>query len=504
MPLRTASHSLTRRTTKDGRKRTLSTVSNTTTTTQAGPGDASKHGEKGSSGPNKALKSQKPAEPPVEAIAEPTKKVPDVFQFLDENDDSSSESSSSSESESSDYEAPPVSAQSVAKIQSPKPRTNPTSHALLAETNTSPKAPTIPISAIPSRSPSDSRPPPPAPSAPAPTANQWQVTRKQPPKSSATGFYDTSEAETSPLPAKRQLQISRPESYYTSSRDMVHRPSLPPSPPSSPEDSIHRGTPSKRRSSSASQISSGYGVVASHLTHSAKEEKAGFPPLYRRFGAVNHRVLLYLQDEISQMEEDLQALDEYEEMHRVATAEKEGTKPMPASRRMDVQSQAYSSLHYRRMELMAALTQKIEQYNNALSSYSKVLQTLPLASEDDIQNYRSWMKAHNPIAAAETRFLDQDADLLSLAPRLAASAAAAPVYMAIFIASGALLLPLLAFSMIAEFSGRLVVVTVTGGAAAAIAANYSAGIDTLVDSRDGWRCTMLYFGFMTIAAMFIP
>lgn len=101
------------------------------------------------------------------------------------------------------------------------------------------------------------------------------------------------------------------------------------------------------------------------------------------------------------------------------------------------------------------------------------------------------MKTHNPIATAETRFLDKDVDLVSLTPRLAASAATAPVYMAIMVASGALLLPLLAFSMIAEFSGRLVVVTVVGGAAAAIAANYSAGIDTLVDSRDGWRCAMM-------------
>lgn len=108
-----------------------------------------------------------------------------------------------------------------------------------------------------------------------------------------------------------------------------------------------------------------------------------------------------------------------------------------------------------------------------------------------MRNYRSWMKEHSPIAAAETRFLDHHADLVSLTPRLAKSAAAAPVYMAIIIASGAILLPLLAFSMISEFSGRLVVVTVTGGAAAAIAANYSAGIDTLVESRDGWRCATL-------------
>lgn len=69
------------------------------------------------------------------------------------------------------------------------------------------------------------------------------------------------------------------------------------------------------------------------------------------------------------MEEDLQVLDEYDEMHRVATAEQEGTKPMPASRRLEVQSQAYSSLHYRRMELMAALTQKTEQYSKRLRTH---------------------------------------------------------------------------------------------------------------------------------------
>lgn len=133
------------------------------------------------------------------------------------------------------------------------------------------------------------------------------------------------------------------------------------------------------------------------------------------------------------------------------------------------------------------------------------------------------MREHKPVAGIETRFLIHDTDLVSLNPRLAPStAAAAPVYMAIIISSGALLLPLLAFSMVSEFSGRLVVVTVVGGAAAAIAANYSAGVDKLVDSRDGWRCATLYdfenspicceclltlllryFGAMTIAAMFI-
>lgn len=106
------------------------------------------------------------------------------------------------------------------------------------------------------------------------------------------------------------------------------------------------------------------------------------------------------------------------------------------------------------------------------------------------------MKETSPIAAAETRFLDHSHDLIALSPSPASSTSesqsprtATPVYSAIVIASAAILLPLLAFSMISEFAGRLVVVTVVGGAAAAIAANCSAGAEErLVDSRDGWRC----------------
>lgn len=75
------------------------------------------------------------------------------------------------------------------------------------------------------------------------------------------------------------------------------------------------------------------------------------------------------------MEEDLHTLDEYEEMHRVDMAEQEGAKPLPASRRRDAQSQAYSSLHYRRMDLMSALIQKTEQYSKSLSLFHIVYST---------------------------------------------------------------------------------------------------------------------------------
>ncbi|KAJ5341412.1 hypothetical protein N7541_010536 [Penicillium brevicompactum] len=496
MPLQTK-----KSTGKDGRKRTYSLVSNISNA-QAGPVASPKTALNSSpsqqaKGTNQALKSPEPPK------SEPTKQSPNVFEFLDENDESSSASSDSSDSsdssESESDQEPEPRPKQAPKIQSPTPKAKTVSPGVLASTGNAPlKRATQPPAAAP-KGPTESRKAP-AP-VPQPSSPETQlVTRK---RQSATKPSPISTASTSPSSHKGQLELSRPPTYHGPREAAIHRPPLPPSPPRSPEEGLHCTSPRKRRDSA--QSASGYGLLASQLTTSS-EEKDGLPPLYRRFESINHRVLLHLQDEISQMEEDLQTLDEYEEMHRFSTAEQEGTKPLPASRRRDSQAQVYSSLHYRRMDLMSALVVKTEQYNSALCAYSKVLQTLPAAPEPDITKYRTWMKRQHPIASIESKFLDHRTDLVSLT-RTASNAqpsVAAPVYVAIIIASGALLLPLLAFNMIAEFSGRLVVVTVMGGAAAAIAANYSAGVDSLVDSRDGWRCATIYFGFMTLAAMFIP
>lgn len=78
---------------------------------------------------------------------------------------------------------------------------------------------------------------------------------------------------------------------------------------------------------------------------------------------MNHRVLLYLQDEIAQMEEELQRLDEFEEKHRIAVVQRDGTKPAPASRRMDAEAQTFSAFHSRRIALMEKLTYKTHQYS---------------------------------------------------------------------------------------------------------------------------------------------
>jgi len=106
------------------------------------------------------------------------------------------------------------------------------------------------------------------------------------------------------------------------------------------------------------------------------------------------------------------------------------------------------------------------------------------------------MKKHNPITVAESRFLEHDQDLISVTPRslpfsgigLAASVNGNSPFPAVVIASTIILLPLLAFSLISEFSGRLLVVTIVAGAVSAFASNFSTGIERLIDAKDGWKC----------------
>ncbi|KAL2815018.1 hypothetical protein BJX63DRAFT_188072 [Aspergillus granulosus] len=437
----------------------------------------------------------KPAPAPLPASKgkDSKEKALNVFEYLET--DSETESDSDSDVTSSDDDLrPPFPPSASSKPKAPAPR----------QPNTA-----VPVQSRPrpsSAKPKETQPPPGSFDA-SPVAAPLQLARQPPahrrPSTDASISVAGSHEGSLP-PEHRNLELV-PEDYYPrTTSTSVRRASFPPSPPQSPEED-HRSARKIRRSTKSSRLPTGYGLVAWRMSASAEGKEYSIPPLYRRFEDVNHRVLLYLQDEIAHLEEELRVLDDYEEMQRRGVAEQEGTKVMPASRRMDVQAQAYSSLHYRREEVMGSLIQKTEQYNNALAAYSKVLQTLPRASETDVDAYRKWMKGNTPIAPSEMRFLDHRKDLVSLTPQTKAEASSItpPVYSAIIIASAAIILPLLAFSMIAEFAGRILVVAVVGGASAVVAANYSAGTEHLVKSQDGWRCAGLYFGFMTVAALCI-
>ncbi|KAL5339187.1 hypothetical protein BJX70DRAFT_173871 [Aspergillus crustosus] len=435
-------------------------------------------------------------QPAPAPVAEPKSKEtdgPNVFEYLQTDSETGSDSEATSSEEDDDELRPPFPPSTKPKAAPPPASRQPNTAVPVQNRNR------------PSTVKSKETQPPGAFDA-SPTSAPLQLARQNTAhrRPSTDGGNSVAGSHDGSLPPEHRNLELVPEDYYPRSSTALGPASFPPSPPQSPEEDLHRSSRKIRRSTKSSRHPSGYGLLAWRISASAENKEYSLPPLYRRFEDVNHRVLLYLQDEISQLEEELRVLDDYEEMQRRGAAEQEGTKVMPASRRMDVQAQAYSSLHYRREEVMGALIQKTEQYNNAMAAYSKVLQTLPRATQPDVDTYRKWMKGNHPIATNEMRFLDNPKDLVSLTPQAPSeSKMPPPVYSAIIIASAAIILPLLAFSMIAEFAGRILIVAVVGGATAAVASHYSTGAEHLVNSQDGWRVAGLYFGFMAVAALCI-
>ncbi|KAL1849330.1 hypothetical protein VTK73DRAFT_9923 [Phialemonium thermophilum] len=131
-------------------------------------------------------------------------------------------------------------------------------------------------------------------------------------------------------------------------------------------------------------------------------------PIYRRFEALNHRLLLHLQDELSELEEQL---------HRLDTADTQTRRLqnsiLPASRRAE--HMAGGELQWHKTDILGKIGFKLGQYNHVLSSF-KATQELPSPSLPEVNAYRAYLATHKPIAEIETRFLDPEEDLISLAP----------------------------------------------------------------------------------------
>lgn len=85
--------------------------------------------------------------------------------------------------------------------------------------------------------------------------------------------------------------------------------------------------------------------------------------MYRKFEHLNHRVLLHLQDEVSELEEELRYLDE---CIAQASPRDETGHAYPASRRND--ARYGNELHYRRTELLGRIFQKLGQYSKCGAS----------------------------------------------------------------------------------------------------------------------------------------
>ena len=181
---------------------------------------------------------------------------------------------------------------------------------------------------------------------------------------------------------------------------------------------------SRQGSSSSRPAKSGYDLLASNIS---SHDDTFLKPIYRKFEILNNRMLLYLQDEIAQMEEDLKELDA-----AIAIEDMDVGRRGPSSRRSE--AKLPSQLQWHRLDLLGRCFAKVEQYSRfpanavtirrailtssfsdrALTSYSNLTKSLDPASHADISIYRQWISDHTPIAEQEAAFLNKPADLLTV------------------------------------------------------------------------------------------
>lgn len=100
----------------------------------------------------------------------------------------------------------------------------------------------------------------------------------------------------------------------------------------------------------------GYDLLASHLSGPSRSVK----PMYRKFEQLHHRIILHLQDEISELEEQLKAVDS---SIAQMTVHGDDSKPVPASRRAE--KWQGSELHCRKTHLLGTVFVKTEQYSKS-------------------------------------------------------------------------------------------------------------------------------------------
>ena len=103
----------------------------------------------------------------------------------------------------------------------------------------------------------------------------------------------------------------------------------------------------------------GYELLASRLSHSnAESDDAKIKPMYRKFEALNHRLLLHLQDEISELEEHLHRLDHADTQSRTVV---QSGAVIPASRRA-AQAQG-GDLEWHKTDVLGRIGFKLNQYS---------------------------------------------------------------------------------------------------------------------------------------------
>ena len=230
--------------------------------------------------------------------------------------------------------------------------------------------------------------------------------------------------------------------------------------------SAHRPTPA----SSASNISKDAEAADEQVE---TDDPPFLAPIYRKFETLTHRMLLYLQDEICELESQLAELDDaiaheldsqaYDDgqngrgspnpahlhplhphsPHMGGLGSSSGAhfahpthphashathaNPPPEARRTE--AKLPSRLQWHRADLLGRVGGRLEVYQRAMSGYAKMTRDFrPVKNgheDGELERYREWMERKAPIASAETGFLSttHEGDLITVSAPVVPAAA---------------------------------------------------------------------------------
>jgi hypothetical protein len=158
-------------------------------------------------------------------------------------------------------------------------------------------------------------------------------------------------------------------------RGNAHLPYLPPSalPPRVP--AAYRNVQINHLPRADKLPLSGYGLLAAKLTASCASGPEGpvVKPIYRRFEALNHRLLLHMQDQLAEAEERLNQLDTLDTQRR--------TRPgiiLPASRRDEAAYFGNGDIYCQRINVFGHIGHVLDRYSESSSKSPRRLLALTL------------------------------------------------------------------------------------------------------------------------------
>ncbi|VUC35501.1 unnamed protein product [Clonostachys rosea] len=274
---------------------------------------------------------------------------------------------------------------------------------------------------------------------------------------------------------------------------------------------------------------SGYQQIAVNLAGEGRYPR--IYPIYRRYVALNHRLLLHIQDELTVLEEELGRLDHEDARDRT---QRDGIQL--ASRREE------GKRGIARDELMKDIRTKFEEYRQTLAAFDQI-QQYPRPTDEEIDGYKDLLfRDGGLIVENEARFIHHESDLVCL-PIFTADEPVPPMkevsgmppspiqsditthttrgkqgndlvkakkvafnrsrtlLNAAYVSIAAILAPILTFFVIPSFLGRMLIVFVAIGGVSAVvmSSGLLRGSDQTV-VRDCVICAGVYGGIMAVLA----